>query len=779
MATVNGSTGNDTLSGTAGDDTINGLGGNDTILGSTGSDVINGGDGFDSIEYKNATSGLVVDFAAGTINGGASGTMSFTNIERVVAGLGADRLSGNAAAQILTGQAGNDTLWGAGGVDTLWGANDADTFVFRETGTANADRINDFISGTDKILLDANVMSALGAGGQFAAGDGRFAANSTGTAQDAGDPVIFNTTTREVWYDADGSGAGARQLIATLQSGASLVATDIVVEGSGAPGGGGSGSNTIVGTEGHDSLTGTDGNDTINGLGGNDTLNGMAGSDRLDGGLGNDVFHVENQADVLIDAGGIDTVIARDIGSWTLAPGFENLVLDNGEERGPYVGIGNELNNHISASWGSSLEGRDGNDTLIGAHGDPFDADRTNYLFGGVGDDNLIGGAWVGDVLDGGAGDDTLYGHDHDSDTLIGGAGADTFLLTHLYEDDYSRPETISDFASGQDRIRLDAAGDPELGASGRLAPGDPRFYAAAGATGPHDSDDRFIFDTSSGTLYVYGGSYPAQVATLGSGSGAASLAATDIEVINGTTPPPPPPDEGEVINGTSGNDTLSGTPGNDTINGLGGNDLFLAGSTGGADVIDGGTGFDSIEFKERATSAITVDFNSGTITGGTAGGSINFSNIERILTGNFNDTLTGNAASQTLTGQNGNDTIAGGGAADTLWGGAGADAFVFREMGVANADRISDWASGLDKVQLDDAAFASIGALGNFAAGDGRFWSAPGATAGHDANDRVIYNQTTGSLYYDADGSGAGAAQLIATLLGNPAIAATDIAVI
>ena len=57
-----------------------------------------------------------------------------------------------------------------------------------------------------------------------------------------------------------------------------------------------------------------------------------------------------------------------------------------------------------------------------------------------------------------------------------------------------------------------------------------------------------------------------------------------------------------QVINGTAaagwqidqrhlGNDTLTGTSGNDTINGLGGNDLFLAGSTGGADVIDGGHG--------------------------------------------------------------------------------------------------------------------------------------------------------------------------------------------
>ena len=79
----------------------------------------------------------------------------------------------------------------------------------------------------------------------------------------------------------------------------------------------------------------------------------------------------------------------------------------------------------------------------------------------------------------------------------------------------------------------------------------------------------------------------------------------------------------------------------------------------------------------------------------------------------------------------------------------------------------------------FDDAFHANMGALGNFAAGDARFWAAAGATSGHDATDRVIYNTSTGSLYYDADGSGAGAAQLIATFTGNPAIAATDIGVI
>src|SRR5213075_1008536 len=73
---------------------------------------------------------------------------------------------------------------------------------------------------------------------------------------------------------------------------------------------------------------------------------------------------------------------------------------------------------------------------------------------------------------------------------------------------------------------------------------------------------------------------------------------------------------------------------------------------------------------------------------------------------------------------------------------------------------------------------FPAMGAIGNLFAGDERFYAAAGATAGHDATDRVIYNTTTGQLFYDADGNGAGAAQLLATLQGAPALAATDVLV-
>jgi Ca2+-binding RTX toxin-like protein len=216
------------------------------------------------------------------------------------------------------------------------------------------------------------------------------------------------------------------------------------------------------------------------------------------------------------------------------------------------------------------------------------------------------------------------------------------------------------------------------------------------------------------------------------------------------------------VINGTAGNDSLVGTSGNDTINGLAGNDTIDP--NGGNDVIDGGTGSDSVTYA-TAAGAVVVDLDS-------------FTSVERLIGSSFADSLGGTAGANNLTARGGDDTLTGAGGADTLWGGQGADRFEFREMGTANADRIADWASGSDKVALDDAAFTSIGAMGNFTAGDARFWSSSSGTA-HDANDRVIYNTSAGSLYYDADGNGAGAAQLIATFTGNPAVAATDITVI
>ena len=100
------------------------------------------------------------------------------------------------------------------------------------------------------------------------------------------------------------------------------------------------------------------------------------------------------------------------------------------------------------------------------------------------------------------------------------------------------------------------------------------------------------------------------------------------------------------------------------------------------------------------------------------------------------------------------------------------------RAWWTANADVIGDFASGADTIELDPTVHANIGASGRFADDDPRFWSSSTGLA-HDGDDRVLYNTSSGELWHDADGSGAGAAELVATLSGSPGVTATDILVI
>lgn len=46
---------------------------------------------------------------------------------------------------------------------------------------------------------------------------------------------------------------------------------------------------------------------------------------------------------------------------------------------------------------------------------------------------------------------------------------------------------------------------------------------------------------------------------------------------------------------------------------------------------------------------------------------------------------------------------------------------------------------------------------------------------AAQDTDDRIIYDQATGSLFYDADGNGAGAAVRFAVLANKALVTASD----
>ena len=136
---------------------------------------------------------------------------------------------------------------------------------------------------------------------------------------------------------------------------------------------------------------------------------------------------------------------------------------------------------------------------------------------------------------------------------------------------------------------------------------------------------------------------------------------------------------------------------------------------------------------------------------------------------------LTGNALANTIVGNDGANVLDGKAGNDTLVGRAGGDTFAFTSaLGATNVDLVSGFERGGDRIALDDAVFTHVGALGELAAG-----AFVTGTAAADAGDRIIYNAATGQLFYDADGNGAGAAVLFATVQGAPALAASDFVVI
>jgi Ca2+-binding RTX toxin-like protein len=71
---------------------------------------------------------------------------------------------------------------------------------------------------------------------------------------------------------------------------------------------GGSGNETLVGTEKADIISGGAGDDLIDGLGGNDALTGGPGYDLINGGAGNDTISARDDGPDTIDCGpGTDT----------------------------------------------------------------------------------------------------------------------------------------------------------------------------------------------------------------------------------------------------------------------------------------------------------------------------------------------------------------------------------------------------------------------------------------------------------------------------------------
>lgn len=152
------------------------------------------------------------------------------------------------------------------------------------------------------------------------------------------------------------------------------------------------------------------------------------------------------------------------------------------------------------------------------------------------------------------------------------------------------------------------------------------------------------------------------------------------------------------TLNGTSSNDTIYGLGGNDSLFGNAGNDVLEGGT--GADLLDGGDGIDRVEYR-RSSSAVTVNLALGYGAGGEAQGDT-YVSIENVYGSRYDDTITGDGASNLLYGRNGDDTLDGGEGDDDLYGGNDNDTLI---GGAGNDDLIGGRGSDIYEFTRGDGA--------------------------------------------------------------------------
>jgi serralysin len=211
---------------------------------------------------------------------------------------------------------------------------------------------------------------------------------------------------------------------------------------------------------------------------------------------------------------------------------------------------------------------------------------------------------------------------------------------------------------------------------------------------------------------------------------------------------------------GFDGNDRLDGGAGIDQMFGANGDDTYVVDHA--SDVTSEVSALGGVDTVESSvTRNLTANLENLVLTG--AGAIDGAGNA-------LNNVITGNGAANTLYGLDGADTLDGGLGADTLQGGPGADEYVFSTaLGGGNVDSINGFNVADDTIGLANDVFAGLGAG---ALDAGAFHVGSAAT---DAAHRIIYNNSTGALLFDADGDGAGAAIQFASLAAGLALTHND----
>jgi Ca2+-binding RTX toxin-like protein len=204
--------------GTGFNDVLAGGTGNDTFIGGNGNDDISGGDGIDTVSYTTAGGAVTVNLNTGRATGSA-GNDVLSGFERAIGGGFNDVLIGNSSNNLLAGGDGADTLTGGQGSDQFFYER-----VYGSTRRPKTDTITDFVSGSDKIVVDGTYFAGLAAGVLNAS---NFV---LGTVANAARPqFIYDAVTNNLIFDSNGVVAGNRVVIANFANNPLLSRTDILI----------------------------------------------------------------------------------------------------------------------------------------------------------------------------------------------------------------------------------------------------------------------------------------------------------------------------------------------------------------------------------------------------------------------------------------------------------------------------------------------------------------------------------------------------------------------
>lgn len=541
-------------------------GGNDMIFGGSGDDYINGGDGDDIID-----AGTGNDF----IDGGSG-----NDIYIFKPGYGAD--------SIMDSEGVNTVMFGdgftAGGIKA-YRSNWNDILItfdgFEDTLTIKNYCISKEARNFTLVFADGTVVEA----------------------------ADQNSPLRTI-YGTDGS----EYMISIYEDGITKLGQD--------------GDDQLVGSNGNDFLYGDKGSDRLTGNAGNDVLDGGEGNDFLYGGAGNDtyIFKKGYGTDTIDDGEGTNTIeiygySANQIKAYrtnwnditvTFEGSDDKLVIEgfftseanrnfyltfNGGSKlhatasnSPLRTIyGTENSDYIAAmdDRGVTLIGENGSDSLNGGNG----ADK---LYGGIGDDQLYGSGG-NDILDGGEGSDYLYG----------GSGNDTYIFNIGYGTD-----TISD-SEGVNTISFGSGISADMITVYRTNWNDltitfegieDKLIIQGYFT--FEDNRNFNVNFADGTRYAYDSEE----------NPLKQVHATEYDDWMSAWS-----DNGVVIHGDGGNDTLNGGEGNDVLDGgVGsdylyggnGNDTYIFGIGYGSDIVEDNDGENKIVLNEITLDMITFSIN-------------------------------------------------------------------------------------------------------------------------------------------------------------------------